>query len=171
MELLGGGRTRIRNPPSHDTQTPLSVLSAVTLARARILDTLTVRPTADLGERGPPPAVCSGTGTICVEEPSQICPSCQERICSRTCHFIAPSARERASFQSERGGMTIPTSGLIEGFAQVDSEGRIALPRNTLIATDLEERDTVELKIAGTSRAKKTMISERRNHRQINNRQ
>ena len=61
--------------------------------------------------------------------------------------------------------MTMRTSSLVRGFAHVDSEGKIALPRNILIATDLKERDTVELKIAGTSKAKKIMVSKRRNHR------
>lgn len=53
------------------------------------------------------------------------------------------------------------TSSLIRGFAEVDSEGKIALPRNLRIAMDLNEKDLVELKLAGASKAKKIVISKR----------
>ncbi len=54
------------------------------------------------------------------------------------------------------------TSSLIRGFAKVDSEGKIALPRNLRVAMDLKEKDLVELKLAGASKAKKIVISKRR---------
>jgi len=57
------------------------------------------------------------------------------------------------------------TSSLIRGFAKVDSEGKIALPRNMRIAMGLKEKDTVELKLAGASKAKKIVVSKRQNCR------
>lgn len=57
------------------------------------------------------------------------------------------------------------TSSLIRGFAKVDSEGKIVIPRNILLAMDLKEKDTVELKIVGASKAKKVTISKRQNYR------
>ena len=53
------------------------------------------------------------------------------------------------------------TSSLIRGFAKVDSEGKIALPKNLRIAMDLNEKDLVELKLAGASKAKEIVISKR----------
>ena len=53
------------------------------------------------------------------------------------------------------------TSSLIRGFAEVDSEGKISLPKNLRIAMDLNEKDLVELKLAGVSKAKKIVISKR----------
>jgi len=54
------------------------------------------------------------------------------------------------------------TSSLIRGFAEVDSEGKIVLPKNLRIAMDLSEKDLVELKLAGASKAKKIVISKRK---------
>ena len=56
------------------------------------------------------------------------------------------------------------TSGLVRGFARVDSEGKIEIPRNLLIAMGLKEEDLVELKLAGSG-AKKITISKRQNCR------
>ena len=53
------------------------------------------------------------------------------------------------------------TSSLIRGFAEVDSEGKISLPKNLRVAMDLNEKDLVELKLAGASKAKKIVISKR----------
>jgi len=61
--------------------------------------------------------------------------------------------------------MSMRTSSLIRGFAQVDSEGKIALPRNILMATGLKEKDAVESKITGPSKARKIVISKRQNYR------
>ena len=57
------------------------------------------------------------------------------------------------------------TSSLIKGFAEVDSEGKLTLPRNLRVAMDLKEKDLVELKLVGTSKAKKIVISKRRDSR------
>jgi bifunctional DNA-binding transcriptional regulator/antitoxin component of YhaV-PrlF toxin-antitoxin module len=61
--------------------------------------------------------------------------------------------------------MAMRESGLIKGFAQVDSGGKIALPRNILVAMDLGENDTVELKITGANKSRKMVVSKRQNHR------
>ena len=50
---------------------------------------------------------------------------------------------------------------LIRAFAQVDSEGRIALPRNILIAMDMKEKDIVELRVIRSGKANKVTISKR----------
>jgi len=55
-------------------------------------------------------------------------------------------------------------SNLIRGFARVDSEGKIAIPRNLRIAMGLKEQDLVELKLSGASKAKKATISKRQNY-------
>lgn len=56
-------------------------------------------------------------------------------------------------------------SSLIRGFAKVDSEGKIALPKNLRIAMGLKDKDLVELKLTGASKAKKIIISKRQNYR------
>lgn len=50
---------------------------------------------------------------------------------------------------------------LIRVVAQVDSEGRIALPRNILIAMDMKEKDIVELRVIRSVKANKVTISKR----------
>jgi len=50
---------------------------------------------------------------------------------------------------------------LIRVVAQVDSEGRIALPRNILIAMDMKEKDIVELRVIRSGKANKVTISKR----------
>lgn len=67
----------------------------------------------------------------------------------------------------ERGGETMLTSSLIRAFAYVDSKGKIALPRNLLLALDLKEKDAVELKLVGTGKAKKATLSKRQSLRAI----
>lgn len=57
------------------------------------------------------------------------------------------------------------TSGLVRGFARVDSGGKIEIPRNLLIAMGLKAEDLVELKIVASSDAKKITISKRQNCR------
>jgi len=57
------------------------------------------------------------------------------------------------------------TSSLIRGFARVDSDGKIELPQNLRRAMGLNEKDLVELKLTGASRAKKITISKRQNCR------
>lgn len=61
--------------------------------------------------------------------------------------------------------MPMRLSSLIRGFSRLDSEGKIALPKNILIAMDLKEKDIVELKIVTTGKAKKVTISKRQNFR------
>lgn len=56
-------------------------------------------------------------------------------------------------------------SGLVRGFAQLDSEGKIEIPRNILVAMGLKEKESVELKIVGSGKAKKVTISKRQNRR------
>jgi len=89
----------------------------------------------------------------------------------RICHFIVASAEGRAPFPSGRPfpwaqrGEAMNASNLIRGFARVDSEGKIALPRNLRIAMGLKEKDLVELKLSGASKAKKVIMSKRQNYR------
>ena len=126
--------------------------------------------------------VCNGAGVsptgakkpaLCVVEPALFASRSLLRAArlvtgqggNRICHFTAPSAGEKASFRSERGSTSMRTSSLIRGLAQVDSEGKIALPRNILMATDLKEKDAVELKIIGASKARKIVISKHQNYR------
>jgi len=57
------------------------------------------------------------------------------------------------------------TSSLVRGFAEVDSEGKIALPRNVLTAMGLKEKDAVELKITCVGKARKIVVSKRQDGR------
>jgi len=66
---------------------------------------------------------------------------------------------------SKERDKTMLTSSLVRGFANVDSVGKIALPRNILIAMDLKEKDIVELKITGPSKARRIVVSKRQNYR------
>jgi bifunctional DNA-binding transcriptional regulator/antitoxin component of YhaV-PrlF toxin-antitoxin module len=57
------------------------------------------------------------------------------------------------------------TSSLLRGIAKVDSGGKIEIPRNILKAMDLKGESIVELKIAGSGRTMKIIMSKRRNYR------
>ena len=53
----------------------------------------------------------------------------------------------------------------LRGIARVDSGGKIEIPKNILKVMDLKEKGIVELKIVGSGRAARIIMSKRRNYR------
>jgi bifunctional DNA-binding transcriptional regulator/antitoxin component of YhaV-PrlF toxin-antitoxin module len=53
----------------------------------------------------------------------------------------------------------------LRGIARVDSGGKIEIPKNILKVMDLKEKDIVELKIVGSGRTARIIMSKRRNYR------
>jgi len=54
------------------------------------------------------------------------------------------------------------TNGLIRAVAQVDSAGKIILPKNILRAMDLKEKDVLELKVVRSSKVSRIIMSKPR---------
>lgn len=54
---------------------------------------------------------------------------------------------------------------LMRTLTRVDPAGKIAIPRNIRLALGLKEQDIVELKVAGGGKAKKIVVSKRKNCR------
>lgn len=50
---------------------------------------------------------------------------------------------------------------LIRTLVRIDSEGRIAFPKNIRMALGLKEQDMVELRVVGSGKANKVMMSKR----------
>lgn len=48
---------------------------------------------------------------------------------------------------------------LVKGLVRVDREGKIGLPRSVRVAMDLKEKDVVELKLMGSGRLQKLVLS------------
>jgi hypothetical protein len=59
----------------------------------------------------------------------------------------------------KEGGVAVSSTGLIRGIARIDSEGRIAIPKNILTAAELRGKDVVELRLVRSGKAMKLTIS------------
>lgn len=54
---------------------------------------------------------------------------------------------------------------LMRGFARVDEEGKISIPKNIAREAELKPGTVVELKIIGASKVKNILLSKRKNFR------